>query len=165
MVKYPIYHLDFETFPCPLPRFRGERCYTQSPFQFSLHIERFPNVCDKEKDHYEFLSKNPNIDEREILVQKLIENIKPDGTLFAQNVSFEKNRIKELSDIFPKYKKELMNICNTGYDLIDIVRGNSKFYQLNGYNDIESKKVNFYDSRLSGSYCCWSETSFRSVYL
>ena len=26
LIKYPIYHLDFETFPCPLPRFKGERC-------------------------------------------------------------------------------------------------------------------------------------------
>ena len=37
-ISYPIYHLDFETFPSPLPRFRGEKCYTQSVFQFSLHI-------------------------------------------------------------------------------------------------------------------------------
>ena len=39
-IKYPIYHLDFETFPCPLPRFKGERPYTQSVFQFSLHIQK-----------------------------------------------------------------------------------------------------------------------------
>ena len=24
-LRYPIYHLDFETFPCPLPRFKGEK--------------------------------------------------------------------------------------------------------------------------------------------
>ena len=29
-LNYPIYHLDFETFPCPLPRFKGETPYTQS---------------------------------------------------------------------------------------------------------------------------------------
>ena len=34
-LKYPIYHLDFETFPCPLPRYSGEKPYTQSVFQFS----------------------------------------------------------------------------------------------------------------------------------
>ena len=149
-IKYPIYHLDFETFPCPLPRFKGEKCYTQSPFQFSLHIEKEPNKCDKEKDHYEFLSKNPNIDERRTLVEKLIEYIKPNGTLFAQNVSFEKGRIKELSDIFPEYKKELIDIYNTAYDLLYIVKGDSSFYKSLGYND--SNIVNFYDSRLSGSY-------------
>lgn len=151
-IKYPIYHLDFETFPCPLPRFKGEKCYTQSPFQFSLHIERSKGICDEDKDHYEFLSKNFNCDEREDLVKKLCEYIKPEGTLFAQNVSFEKSRIKELSEIFTDYKEQLMQIYETGFDLLYIVRGNPKLYVDYGYDDIEAKKVNFYDSHLSGSY-------------
>ena len=105
-IKYPIYHLDFETFPCPLPRFNGEWPYIQSPFEFSLHIEREPGVCDKEKDNFVFLAKTHN-DEREELVKALIEHIDgTKGTLFAQNVSFEMGRIKELAQIFPKYKKE-----------------------------------------------------------
>lgn len=29
-LEYPIYHFDFETFGCPLPRFRGEEPYRQS---------------------------------------------------------------------------------------------------------------------------------------
>ena len=151
-IKYPIYHLDFETFPCPLPRFRGEKCYTQSPFQFSLHIEKEPGVCDKEINHYEFLSSNPNSDDRLELVKKLVEYIKPDGTLFAQNVGFEKGRIKELANTFPEYKDKLMSIYNTGSDLLYIIKGNSDFYKSLNYSDSESKRVNFYDYRLSGSY-------------
>ena len=151
-IKYPIYHLDFETFPCPLPRFRGEKCYQQSPFQFSLHIEKTPGICDKEKDHFEFLSKDPTKDERRELVEKLVEYIKPDGTLFAQNVSFEKGRIKELGEIFPEYKEKLMEIHKTASDLLYIVRGNPEFYKSLNYDEIEAKKVNFYDSHLSGSY-------------
>ena len=151
-IKYPIYHLDFETFPCPLPRFRGEKCYTQSPFQFSLHIEKEPGVCDKEINHYEFLSSNPNRDDRLELVKKLVEYIKPDGTLFAQNVGFEKGRIKELANTFPEYKDKLMSIYNTGSDLLYIIKGNSDFYKSLNYSDSESKRVNFYDYRLSGSY-------------
>ena len=151
-IKYPIYHLDFETFPCPLPRFRGEKCYIQSPFQFSLHIEKTPGVCDKEKDHFEFLSGNPTIDEREELVKKLCEYIKPDGTLFAQNVGFEKGRIKELSNMFPEYREKLLKIWETGSDLLYIVKGNSTFYKEIGYDEEEAKKVNYYDKSLSGSY-------------
>ena len=151
-IKYPIYHLDFETFPCPLPRFRGEKCYTQSPFQFSLHIEKEPGVCDKEINHYEFLSSNPNNDDRLELVKKLVEYIKPDGTLFAQNVGFEKGRIKELANTFSQYKDKLMSIYNTGSDLLYIIKGNSEFYKSLNYSDNESKRVNFYDYRLSGSY-------------
>ena len=48
-LNYPIYHLDFETFPCPLPRFKGETPYTQSLFQYSIHIEKEPGVCDKDR--------------------------------------------------------------------------------------------------------------------
>ena len=151
-IKYPIYHLDFETFPCPLPRFRGEKCYIQSPFQFSLHIERTPGVCDKEKDHFEFLSSDPTKDEREELVKKLCEYINPDGTLFAQNVGFEKGRIKELSQIFPEYKDKLLKIHATGSDLLYIVRGKPDFYKEMGYDDVEAKKVNYYHKNLSGSY-------------
>lgn len=151
-IKYPIYHLDFETFPCPLPRFRGEKCYTQSPFQFSLHIEKEPGVCDKEINHYEFLSSNPNNDDRLELVKKLVEYIKPDGTLFAQNVGFEKGRIKELANTFYEYKDELMSIYNTGSDLLYIIKGNSDFYKSLNYSEEKSKRVNFYDYRLSGSY-------------
>ena len=98
------------------------------------------------------MSSDPTKDEREELVKKLVEYIKPDGTLFAQNVSFEKGRIKELSEIFPQYKEELLKIHATGSDLLYIVKGQPKFYESIGYDEVEAKKVNFYDSHLSGSY-------------
>lgn len=151
-LKYPIYHLDFETFPCPLPRFKGEKCYIQSPFQFSLHIEKSPGVCDKEKDHYEFLSSDPLKDERYELAKKLCEYIEPDGTLFAQNVPFEKGRIKELAEIFPEFKEKLLAIRETGSDLLYIVKGSSDFYKQMNYDEEEAKKVNYYHKNLSGSY-------------
>ena len=34
-LKYPIYYLDFESFNSPLPRFKGEKPYQQSVFQYS----------------------------------------------------------------------------------------------------------------------------------
>ncbi len=68
-LKYPLYHLDFETFPCPLPRFKGETCYEQSPFEFSLHIEHSPGECDFNKDNYVYLNKTHN-DERNIIAKK-----------------------------------------------------------------------------------------------
>lgn len=151
-LKYPIYHLDFETFPCPLPRFKGEKCYIQSPFQFSLHIERTPGICDKEKDHFEFLSSDPSKDERYELAKKLCEYIEPDGTLFAQNVPFEKGRIKELAEIFPEFHDKLLAIRETGSDLLYIVKGSTEFYKQMNYDDVEAKKVNYYHKNLSGSY-------------
>ena len=45
-----------------------------------------------------------------------------------------------------------MSIYNTGSDLLYIIKGNSDFYKSLNYSDSESKRVNFYDYRLSGSY-------------
>lgn len=151
-IKYPIYHLDFETFPCPVPRFKGEWPYIQSPFEFSLHIENEPGVCDKDKDNYVFLAKTHD-DEREELVKKLIDYIDPDkGTLFAQNVPFEKVRIRELANIFPEYKDKLMKIYDRGFDLLWLVNTSSKMYEELGYSEEEAKVFNYYHPDLSGSF-------------
>lgn len=153
-LEYPIYHLDFETLPCPLPRFRGEKCYTQSPFQFSLHIERQSGVCDKDKDHYDFLANDFYKDSREELVKKLCEYIDIDngGTVFAQNVSFEKGRLKELADVFPSYASKLHRMIDSASDLLYIVRNNTGFYEELGFDKEEAKIVNYYHEDLSGSY-------------
>lgn len=150
-LEYPIYHLDFETFPCPVPRFRGEKPFTQSPFEFSLHIERNPGVCDKIKDNIVFLADTMK-DEREELIKTLLKNIDVEkGTLLAQNVSFEKGRIKELANIFPKYKEDLMKLYDRGFDLIWLINNNQKLYEELGFEE-EAKLVNYYHKDLSGSY-------------
>ena len=152
-LEYPIYHLDFETLPCPLPRFKGEWPYIQSPFEFSLHIENKPGVCDKQKDNYIFLAKTFNNDEREDLVKYLLKYIDPNkGTLFAQNVSFEKGRIKELAGIFPQYKKELMKIHDRGFDLMWLVNTKTEMYEELGFDEKRAGLPNYYSKDLSGSY-------------
>ena len=50
-IKYPIYYLDFESFPCPLPRYKHEKPYQQSLFQFSLHVEYEGKKLDENKDN------------------------------------------------------------------------------------------------------------------
>jgi len=151
-LKYPLYHLDFESFPCPLPRFQGERPYMQSLFQFSLHIEHSPGVCDKEKDHYEFLADS-HCDIREDLVQKLCEYIKDDGgSVIVYNESFEKTRIKELSKFYPEYSEQLLSINERLFDLLHVVKTNSKLFESLGYDSDRSKTINFYHEDLSGSF-------------
>jgi len=152
ILKYPIYHLDFESFPCPLPRFKGERPYMQSLFQFSIHIEKEPGVCDKEMDHYEFLAKDHS-DNREMLVKKMLEYIKDDGgSVLVYNESFEKTRIKELAIFYPEYAQRLYDINERLYDLLHVVKTNSKLFSALGYDDERAKVVNYYHEDLSGSY-------------
>ncbi len=150
-LEYPIYHLDFETFPCPVPRFKGEKPFTQSPFEFSLHIENSPGKCDFEQDNVIFLAESTK-DEREKLIKTLLNAVNPyKGTLFAQNVTFEKSRLKELAECFTEYQKPLMALYNRGFDLLWLVNNNQKMYEELGFKD-DVKTVNYYHKNLSGSY-------------
>ncbi len=152
-LKYPIYHLDFETLPVPIPRFWGEKPYTQSVFQFSVHIERKPGVCDKKNDNVSFLFNSPTVDQREELIIKLLDTIKDDGgSVIAYNMSFEKARLKELAEIFPKYSQRLLDVIDRVVDLMDVFSGyrmkdiKDKFNLTNSNPDLYP----YYDSNFQG---------------
>ena len=155
-IEYPIYHLDFEGFPCPLPRFRGEKPYTQSVFEFSLHIEREPGICDKENNNFIFLNKECFDDEREALAKAIIDHFEFNddgslkGTMLAQNTSYEEGRLEELSELYPEYSAKLKAIRNKSADLIHLLKTNKKFYK----SDFKGKEtiINYYHKDLSGSY-------------
>ncbi len=152
-LEYPIYHFDFETFACPLPRFRGEEPYRQSVFEFSLHIEREPGVCDKEEDNFIFLNEECFDDERKALVEAIIDHFEFNddgtlkGTMLAQNTSFEIGRLKELSKLFPEHSAKLLAICGKSADLMHLLKNNEM------YKEMENADVfNYYHKNLSGSY-------------
>ncbi len=152
VIQYPIYHLDFESFPCPLPRFLGEKPYTQSLFQFSLHIERVPGICDKENDHLEFLASDSS-DQRLELVEKLCDYIKDDtGSVLVYNEAFEKTRIKELAVMYPKYSEKLLSINDRLFDLLHIVKTNTKLFEALGFDTDRAKTINYYHEDLEGSF-------------
>ncbi len=151
-IEYPIYHLDFESFPCPMPRFKGERPYTQSCFEFSLHIEHSPGECDNDKDNYVFLAETLD-DERENLVKELVNRLDGEnGTMLAQNVNFERSRIKELAEVFPEYRDRLLKIRDNSTDLLYVIKTNTEIYKDLGFDEERSKLVNFYHKNQSGSY-------------
>jgi hypothetical protein len=153
-LEYPIYHFDFETFACPLPRFHGEEPYRQSVFEFSLHIERDTGVWDKNKDNFIFLNEECSDDERRALVEAIIEHFEFNedgtlkGTMLAQNTGFEIGRLKELAKLFPEYRDKLLAICDKSADLLHLLRNNREMYK-----DMENADVfNYYHKDLSGSY-------------
>ena len=150
-ITYPLYHLDFETFPCPLPRYKGERPYTQSVFQFSLHIEREPGVCDKKRDHYGYLAPDHN-DHRLDLVKYMCELIPDDKMVLVYNDSFEKTRLKELAHIFPEYREKLLKIRDNVFDLMNVVKTKSSLYEELGYSKEEAKMFNYYHPDMDGSF-------------
>lgn len=157
-LEYPIYHFDFESFPCPLPRFRGEKPYQQSCFEFSLHIEREPGVCNKITDNIIFLNQETETDEREALVKAIVDNFEFNengtlrGTMLAQNTNFEKTRLEELAEVFPAYKNKLLAIRDKSADLIHLLRTNRDLYHALKFDETACSTINYYHKDLSGSY-------------
>ena len=156
-LEYPIYHFDFETFPCPLPRFGGEKPYRQSVFEFSLHIEREPGRCDKVKDNFIFLNKECFDDERKELAKAIVDHFEFNedgtllGTMLAQNTNFERERLAELAEMFPMYRKKLLAIRDKSADLIHLLKTNKDFY-MDAFGEDSAKTINYYHRDLSGSY-------------
>lgn len=141
-IKYPIYHLDFESFQSPLPRFYKEKPYMHSVFQYSIHIQKDKNECRFKEDNYYFLPSD-FLDHREEMIKEMIETIdlSNGGTVLVYNKNFEYSRICEFIKMFPKYKEKLQNILDHMFDLLDVVR-----------KDKDSDEINFYDKRLHGSF-------------
>ena len=153
-LEYPIYHFDFEGFPCPLPRFKGERPYTQSVFEFSLHIERKEGICDKEKDNFIFLNEEYYNDERKALAKAIIDHFEYNedgslkGTMLAQFTTYEKGRLEELAALYPEYSDKLLAIRDKSADLLHLLQNNKEMY--NGMKNADI--FNYYHKDLSGSY-------------
>ncbi|MBN2268663.1 MAG: DUF2779 domain-containing protein, partial [Acholeplasmataceae bacterium] len=151
-LKYPIYHLDFETFPCPLPRFKGEKPYSQSLFQYSIHVEHAPNICDKDKDNDSYIATK-HIDLRKDLIEHMLTTIKQDGgSIMVYNQSFEQTRLKEMAEIYPEYKQQLLDMINRLFDLMHLLKGNKRLYQALGYEEDIAKVMNYYHQDLNGSF-------------
>lgn len=113
-IVYPLYFFDFETIMPGIPEFEDSRPYQQIPFQFSLHVQ--PDK-DAELEHYEFLGDGIN-DPRPALMADMISQLGQAGSIICYNMTFEKNRIKDLAKIYPQYETELLAINDRIYDLM-----------------------------------------------
>lgn len=132
-LRYPIYHLDFETYMDAIPKYKNQKPYQQICFQYSLHIEHE----DKPLEHKEFLGKE-GTDPREEFIRRMIEDIPANACVLVYNENFEKTRIKELARDFPEYESRLMNIFDNIVDLADPFRNKDYYdYTLKGKYSIK----------------------------
>jgi len=135
-LKYPLYFMDFETYATAIPLYNGLKPYQPIPFQFSLHIIEKPGEKAK---HYSFIaegSKDPR--------KKFIEELKKviigsdqkscsgselkKGSIIVYFQSFEKGRLEELGNMFPKHKKWIKSVFER---IADLIIPFSKFYYYN----------------------------------
>jgi len=113
-IKYPLYHLDFETYQQAIPLWDNVSPYMQIPFQYSLHIQDMP--CGP-VIHKEFLAKE-GADTRRLLAERLCADIPINVCVMAYNMSFEKSQIKGMARLFPDLAGHLMNIHDHMIDLM-----------------------------------------------
>lgn len=114
-LEYPLYYLDYETIGPAIPLFDGTKPYGQTPFQFSLHVQKEPGV---EPEHHEFLSRE-RTDPREALIRSLIELCGTEGSIVVYNQGFEASCNNKLGAAFPAYSEELNKINQRMVDLLD----------------------------------------------
>lgn len=115
-LRFPLYFLDYETYPTPIPPFDGYHPYQHIVFQYSLNIlpDRHARL-----EHREclVLEGDPS---REI-VEGLRRDIGDTGTIISWNKKFENSRNKELARMFPEHAAFLHGMIERTYDLMDIV--------------------------------------------
>jgi hypothetical protein len=115
-LAFPLYFLDYETFPCALPRFDGFSPYQQIPFQFSLH------VLDKsggELKHFEYLHTE-NSDPSRAFAEHLEKYIGKAGSIIVWNKKFECKINEQIGDRLPEYRAFIEDLNSRVYDLMDI---------------------------------------------
>ncbi len=115
-LEFPLYFLDYETFPTAIPPFSGYKPYQHIVFQYSLHILRTP---DGIPEHFEELILEGDPSER--IAESLHKNIGTKGSIVSWYATFENSRNKELGRMLPTYKQFFENIVSRTYDLMDIV--------------------------------------------
>ena len=132
-IKYPLYHLDFETMNEAIPPVDGSHSYDQVPFQYSLHIEMSPGG---KLEHREFLGDR--LDCQRALAEQLCNDIPMDGTPIAYNMTFEKTVLKHLAEQFPDLAEHLLAIRENMIDLL-VPFKNGTYYDLaqGGSNSIK----------------------------
>jgi len=114
---YPLYFLDFESYQQVIPLWDGVKPYLQVPFQYSLH---YIEEEGGEIKHREFLAEAPEIDAREQIAKRLIEDIPANACVLAYNMAFEKEHIiKKLATSYKHLEKDLMKIYDNIQDLIE----------------------------------------------
>lgn len=150
---YPLFHLDFESIQFPLPKFKNQKPYTQSLFQYSVHIQKQKYQCDEKEDNYYYLNKDCTNDYREEFLINLLQVLEKDekGSIIVYNQAFEETRLKEMALAFPLYKERIEKVIDRLFDLYKLLKGAKKF--VSKYtNKVAEYDFLFYDPKQNGSF-------------
>ncbi len=115
-LEYPLYFLDYETYPAAIPVFNGCFPYQQVTFQYSLHIQNEPGGP---LEHREYLHTEATLPLRSIAAS-LRKDIGDSGSVIVWNQSFEGGRNNELATALPEMEDFLLGLNGRFFDLMKI---------------------------------------------
>ncbi|MDQ8698355.1 DUF2779 domain-containing protein [Hyphomicrobium sp. LHD-15] len=115
-IHYPIAFLDYETYPCALPRFAGYGPFNHVPFQFSLHVVKAPGG---DAVHHEFLFTEATCPDAPF-VAALKAALPAEGSIIVWNKPFEKGINAKLAERLPAEQSALAAINDRVIDLMDV---------------------------------------------
>ncbi len=116
---FPLYFLDYETFPSAIPRFDGFSPYQQIPFQYSLYVLAAPDMSEASLKHFEFIFTEKADPSAEFL-KSLQKNIGTSGSIIVWNKKFECKINSELATRIPSEKLFIDMVNARVYDLMDV---------------------------------------------
>lgn len=116
-VRYPVHHLDFETFMPAIPKFAGTRPYQAIPTQWSNHIE----MEDGRVRHDEYLCADSR-DPRPELVETILESVGQEGSICVYS-AYERAILEGLAEAFPAFARDLRRMTARLWDLLPVIRG------------------------------------------
>lgn len=114
--QFPLYFLDYETYASAVPLIDRTSPHKHFPVQYSLHILN----KDGTLEHHEYLEREARLPNR--LLEKLSDEIGPQGTIISWHASFEKTRNKEMAELFPEFADFLSDINERILDLEDVFK-------------------------------------------
>lgn len=134
-LTFPLYFLDYETYPTAIPVFDNYHPYQHIVFQYSIHVLKDK---DAKLEHYEMLVLEG--DPAEKIVAGLREVIGDTGSVISWYKAFENARNIELARLVPLQFEFMQSVISRTYDLMDIVE--QQYYVHHGFKGSSSiKKV------------------------
>jgi len=115
-LNFPLYFLDYETYPSAIPKYDGYTPYMDIPFQYSLHKL---NDANSELEHLEFLhieDSDPSL----LVVDSLKKQIGEKGSIIVWSKKFEIDVHNKIGERNPQHKEYLDSVNFRIYDLMDI---------------------------------------------
>jgi|TARA_R100000455_G_scaffold20305_1_gene10079 CRISPR/Cas system-associated exonuclease Cas4 (RecB family) len=132
-IEFPVYFFDFETYASAVPLIDGASPHRQFPVQYSLHVLEANGVLV----HRDFLEREARLPLE--LIERMQDDIGPEGSVVSWHASFEKTRNRELAVDFPQKAAFLDALNARMIDLEDVFKSDYVDIEFDGSTSI--KKV------------------------